>query len=336
MLFSVAALIFGWMLAPYLFPLPARLLTGPAPSPRLLDRHGEVLDDFPRLDYFRHKPAALSEIPPDLVDATLAAEDKRFYTHGGVDYRATARAIYQSIEQDRFVSGASTITQQLIKINSPPAERNFRAKFREIMTARRLESRWEKDRILTAYLNNLDYGSHRQGCVEAATHFFGKPLSDLSLGEAALLAGLPQAPSRLNPFRHPEGAVKRRNWVLGRLRTVFHYDESRINRALAEPLRLRRDSSPTPVPHLAAEVRARRGHQRGSTVRTTIDGSLQEELNGIVASELARLEEKNVQHAAAVVLHNPTGEVLALVGSGDYHDPGGGQVNGRPGMLAVR
>ena len=208
-LFTIALLIFAWVVGPHFFPLPQALLTGPVPSPQLLDRRGEVLDDFPRLDYFRHKPAALSEIPPDLAAATLAAEDKRFYKHGGVDYRATARAIYQSIDQKRYVSGASTITQQLIKINSPAAERNFRAKFREIMTARHLESRWEKNRILTAYLNHLDYGSHRQGCAEAAAHFFGKPLADLSLAESALLAGLPQAPSRLNPFRHPERALKR-------------------------------------------------------------------------------------------------------------------------------
>jgi penicillin-binding protein 1C len=328
-LVSIVVLLLTWFLIPFAFPLPEKLLAGPAPSPLLLDRSGAVLDDFPRLDYFRHKPATLDEIPSDLVMATLAAEDKRFYEHGGVDYRATARAIKQSIEYDRYVSGASTITQQLIKINSTPAERNFRAKFREIFTARHLEARWNKDRILTAYLNTLDYGHHRQGSTEAAAHFLGKPLADLSLAECALLAGLPQAPSRLNPFRNPEDAVQRRDWILTRLRDVFDYDPERIDAALKEPLQLRAESSTTPVPHLAAEVRSRRhAHPGATTIATTVDGSLQREVNGIVRTELDKLEEKNVQHAAVVVIHNPSGEILTIVGSGDYHDPTGGQVNG--------
>lgn len=327
-LITLASLTVLWQLLPSAFPLPARLLAGPAPSPLLLDRSGQILDDVPRLDYFRHRPAILAEIPRDLVHATLAAEDKRFYQHNGADYRATARAIYQSIDLGRFVSGASTITQQTIKITSPPTKRNFRAKFREILTARHLESHWSKDQILTAYLNNLDYGSHRQGSVEAAAHFFGKPLTDLSLAEAALLAGLPQAPSRLNPFRNPEGALKRRNWILSRLRIVFNYEESRINAALREPLQLRHSSRPSPAPHLAATFRSSPHYRSGGTIHTTLDGDLQRELNQIVTTELARLANRNVQQAAVVVLHNPSGELRAMIGSSDYHDPSGGQVNG--------
>lgn len=328
LLVSTALLALTWHVLPYAFPIPENLLAGPAPSPLLLDRTGAVLDDVPRLDYFRHKPASLDEIPLDLVQATLAAEDKRFYRHGGADYAATARAIYQTYKFKRFVSGASTITQQTIKITSPPADRNFRSKFREILTARHLESNWSKDQILTAYLNNLDYGSHRQGSVEAAAHFFGKPLADLSLAESALLAGLPQAPSRLNPFRNPEGALKRRDWILTRLREVFDYDETRINAALREPLLLRSADQSTPAPHLAATFRADPDYRAGRTVHTTLDGPLQREINHIVADELSRLEEQNVQQAAVVVLHNPTGELRAMIGSGDYHDPSGGQVNG--------
>lgn len=327
-LIALSSLTITWLLLPYTFPIPKPLLTGPAPSPVLLDRSGVVLDDVPRLDYFRHKPAKLDEIPADLVQATLAAEDKRFYTHGGADYFATARAIYQSIDQQRFVSGASTITQQTIKITSPPAERNFRAKFREILTARHLESRWTKDEILTAYLNNLDYGSHRQGCVEAAAHFFDKPLADLSLAESALLAGLPQAPSRLNPFRNPGAAVKRRNWILSRLAIVFDYDDNRIEAALNEPLHLRDTSRPTSAPHLAATFRADPAYRAGGTVHTTLDAPLQGEINIIVEDELQRLDQHNVQQAAVVVLHNPTGELRAMIGSADYHAPDGGQVNG--------
>lgn len=324
----VAAFTVAWQLVPFAFPLPEKLLAGPAPNPLLLDREGRVLDDVPRLDYFRHKPAALAEIPADLVQATLAAEDKRFYEHGGADYAATLRALYQSVRLKRFVSGASTITQQTVKITSPPAPRTFRTKFREILTARHLEAHWSKDEILAAYLNNLDYGAHRQGCVEATAHLFDKPLADLSLAESALLAGLPQAPSRLDPFRNPEGALKRRNWILTRLRDVFHHDPERIAAALREPLILRTTPMRTPAPHLAAAFRTDPDYRAGGSVRTTLDADLQREVNRLVQDELARLEDQNVQQAAVVVLHNPTGELRAMVGSADYHHPAGGQVNG--------
>ncbi len=327
-LITLALLTITWQLLPYAFPIPDKLLAGPSPNPTLLDRSGQVLDDVPRLDYFRHKAASLDEIPADLVFATLAAEDKRFYSHGGADYKATARAVYQTIKFNRFISGASTITQQTVKITSPPADRNFRAKFREIQTARHLEANWDKDQILTAYLNNLDYGSHRQGSVEAAAHFFGKPIADLSLAECALLAGLPQAPSRLNPLRNPKGALKRRDWILSRLAIVFDYDQDRIAAALAEPLLLRGNDHITSAPHLAATFRADPNYRAGGTVQTTLDGKLQRRLNTVVHEELVRLEEQNVQQAALVVLHNPTGELRAMIGSADYHHPSGGQVNG--------
>ena len=256
MLADRGALLLAWFLAPFAFPLPEPLLDGPAPSPLLLDRparssttsRGSTTSATSRPPSTRSRPTSSL--------ATLAAEDKRFYRHGGVDYRATARAIHQSIKSGRFVSGASTITQQLIKINSPPAERNFRTKFREIFTARHLEARWDKDRILTAYLNHLDYGSHRQGCAEAAAHFFGKPLADLSLAECALLAGLPQAPTRLNPFRNPERRPAAPRLDPHPPAVVFDYDSGPHHAALTEPLQLRDRPGPTPVPHLAAEVRS--------------------------------------------------------------------------------
>ncbi|MDB4383934.1 transglycosylase domain-containing protein, partial [Akkermansiaceae bacterium] len=188
---------------PLLGPLPERLRNPPATHGILLDRHGRELTHFPREDYFRHQPATLEEIPDHLVKATLAAEDKRFFEHPGIDYLASLRALYENTRTSRITSGASTITQQLIKISTPREERTLGKKISEMMLARRLETQWAKDQILTAYLNRLDYGSHRQGCAEAARYFFKKPLADLSLAESALLAGLPQAPSRLNPRGNP-------------------------------------------------------------------------------------------------------------------------------------
>ena len=157
------------------------------------------------------------EIPQPLVQATLAAEDRRFWRHPGVDWRATGRAAWQWVRHRRVVSGGSTITQQLIKL-AQPRPRNLRTKLIEAAQALRLEQVWDKQRILAAYLNRLDYGNFNRGCAAAADFYFGKPLSDLSPAECALLAGLPQAPSRLNPHTHFDRAVKRQQWILGQMR----------------------------------------------------------------------------------------------------------------------
>lgn len=307
-------------LVPLLAPLPEVLQEPPAPHAVLRDRNGQELTHFPRDDYFRHHPAALDEIPEHLVKATLAAEDKRFFEHPGIDYAATLRALRDNSKHNRITSGASTITQQLIKISTPAAERNWQKKVSEVLAARRLESQWRKEEILTAYLNRLDYGSHQQGCSAAARHFFGKPLADLSLAESALLAGLPQAPSRLNPHRNPRGALIRRNWILNRLQSEFHYDDNVISRAKAEPILLADQSISNPIPHLARDY--------DEATRLSIDAGLQRETHTILTDELARLREKNVQHGALVVLHNPTGEILAFHGSSDFASPNGGQING--------
>ncbi len=325
---ATGALLLAWWALPMAARLPPALRKPPAPSPVLLDRSGAVLDHFPRRDLFRHRPAAPGEIPPALVDATLAAEDKRFFRHDGMDYLATARAARDLLRERRVVSGASTITQQLVKISSPPVPRNLATKLREALAARRLEMRRTKKQILAAYLNRLDYGHHRQGCREAARFYFGKPLGDLSLAECALLAGLPQSPSLHDPHRHPESALQRRNWILARLRRELNYDPSRISAAMAEPLRLSKPRGARPAPHLAARVRSSRPAGGPARIRTTVDGRLQREINAIVREELDRLGTSNVRHAAVVVIENATGEILCLVGSGDFTDPRGGQING--------
>ena len=315
-----APLLFLIPLFPLLGPLPEKLQSPPEPHGVLSDRNGKELTHFPRQDYFRHQPASLDEIPDHLIKATLAAEDKRFFNHPGVDYSATLRALYENTRSSRITSGASTITQQLIKISTPDEDRTFWKKASEILTARRLETRWSKDEILTAYLNRLDYGSHRQGCAEAARFFFDKPLADLSLAESALLAGLPQAPSRLNPLRKPEAARQRRNWILDRLQSEFDYLPSTIDLAKSEPLLLAKREIPNPIPHLTARFSA--------GARLSIDSELQRKTNLILAEELARLREENVQHGAIVIIENATGEVLALHGSSDFTSSNSGQING--------
>lgn len=313
----------GWFVLPFAVPLPAGLSKTPPASPVLLDRHGTPILHLALPDASRATQVTLKDVPADFIACTLAAEDKRFFQHGGIDLLATLRAARDSLFHRRVVSGASTITQQLVKISSPPARRNPLTKLYEALAARRLEMSWSKQQILSAYLNRLDYGNLRTGTAEAARFYFQKPLGDLSLAECALLSGLPQAPSRLNPIRHPQRATVRRNTVLTRLAALGNHDATRISAALAEPITLRPLTESRPAPWLAAQ-----SAKLHSQVTTTLDLPLQRDLESIVREEVGKLKDANLRHAAVVVIHNPTGEILALVSSADWHDPHGGQLNG--------
>jgi penicillin-binding protein 1C len=318
----------GWYALPFLVPLPENVLEPSAGKARWLDRNGQLLRRPPAA--IQSHPSLAPNIPRDLIDCTLAAEDKRFLQHRGVDFLALARSARDCLRYGRAVSGASTITQQLVKISSPPARRTLGRKTYEILAARRLEMSHPKQAILLAYLHKLDYGNQRQGPANAAWFYFQKPLADLSLAESALLAGLPQAPSRLNPLRHPDRALARREIVLDRLARRPGADTARIAAARLEPAHIR----PLEEPALARWLLAapptlhppRPSHT--ATITTTLDPSLQREAERIVAAETARLRSSGMRHAAVVILHNPSREILTLVSSADWHDPQGGQING--------
>lgn len=313
-----------WFGAPWLVSTPVGLLEKPEVSPVVLDRHGEVIRHGVLPDFTRSAPVGLAEVPEDLVACTLAAEDKRFFRHGGVDLLAAGRALGGAVVRGRVDSGASTITQQLVKIASPPGPRALRVKVREALGARRLEMEWSKERILEAYLNRLNYGCQRLGPAEAARWYFQKPLADLSLAECALLAGLPQAPGRLNPLTNPSGALARRNTVLTRLARIGGTEQVRIAAAMAEPLNLRPLRERSAVPWLAGGA----AESPDGPVRTTLDLKVQRMADSVVGEETAKLKSSNLRHAAVVVIDNPTGEILALVSSADWEDPRGGQING--------
>jgi len=319
----------GWLALPFAVTLPPGLLENPDASPVIVDRHGTPISHLTLPDASRAAPVSAGQLPPDLIACTLAAEDKRFYHHGGVDFLAIGRAARDFLTHRRVVSGASTITQQLIKISSPPAKRKPLTKLYEALAARQLEMKWSKPQILTAYLNRLDYGNLRIGPAEAARFYFQKTLADLSLGECALLAGLPQAPSRLNPLRHPQRATARRDLVLHRLANSGNTDPARLATALAESPNLRPLAQSQAAPWLTSLTPSNNTLAgRNPVVRTTLDLPTQRDLEAIVHEETSKLKHANLRHAAVVVLHNPTGEILALVSSADWRDPRGGQLNG--------
>src|SRR2546423_3157960 len=240
-------LVLASLIAPRFVSLPPALLRPPIQSIALLDRNGIPLRETRVAERFSHE-LALEEVPRRVIDAALAAEDKRFYSHHGIDWLATGRAIAAGLTQGHIVSGASTITQQLVKI-SERRPRTWRAKIIESVTALRLEQSWSKNQILAAYLNRLDFGNLNIGLAAAADYYFGKPVSDLSDAEGAFLAGLPKNPRKLNPHIAPEAARRRQLTVLERMRANHQLDGARYDAAVAEPLTIRPPQRRFRAPH---------------------------------------------------------------------------------------
>lgn len=319
----------GWWVLPWCVPLPARL-TKPLPtSPTFLSADGRPLRQLLSAEGQRSAaPVTLDQVPQSLIHATLAAEDKRFFSHGGVDLLAVARAFWDNVASRRVVSGASTLTQQLAKVTADnPASRTLMTKVVEALQARRIEMTWSKERILTEYLNRVSYGNLLTGCATAAEGCFRKPLRDLSPAECALLAALPQSPSRLNPFRNLKAVSQRQRWVIKRMASLGWLDEEATSLALAEKPLLRRFTGGFEAPH-AVEMLPAQASTEGGAIRTTLDWAVQQQVEQVIDQRLLALADKHVTHAAAVVIENKTGHVLALAGSRDYFAPDGGQING--------
>jgi penicillin-binding protein 1C len=294
-------------------------------STKILDRHGRVLRDLPSDLGVRGEPLALEAIGDRLMLATLAAEDKRFFDHGGVDGAAVLRALGQNARHVRVVSGASTITQQLVKLldngGEQPLDRGIDDKLRETARAQNLEELMSKREILEAYLNRLPYGSGLTGPAAAAQGMFGVAPRDLSWAQAALLAVLPRAPSYLDPYDHLDRARERQRHLLDVLRDQGWLDEADHRRALAEPIELRPVAQAFEAPHLSEALRtgAIAAPRAASGIQTTIDGDLERDLQGMVTSHRVRLA-KRADSAAVIVVDNASGEVLAYLGSAEWSD----------------
>jgi penicillin-binding protein 1C len=310
-------------------PLPPNLERGIIPSIEFVDRDGAPLRTLLVEQHRYARRVALAQISPVMIQATISAEDARFYHHPGIDSIATARAGLSFLRRHHIVSGASTITQQVIKLsaNSP---RNFMGKVYESILALRLEQTWTKKRILEEYLNRLDYGNLQIGIAAASNYYFHKPPGDMSPAEAAFLAGLPRAPSRLDPYTNVAGAQARQRWVLGRMRARSVLDAESFARAQSEPLQIAPPQHEFLAPHFVDLLLQRRGllPQNGGTLRTALCLSLNQEAELALNDQLAHLLDKHATAGACVVIDNRSGDVLALAGSGDYFRPGTNQING--------
>ena len=312
---------------------PALLDLDDVTSTIVVDRRGVPLYESLSGDGTRNVHLDARRLPPILVAATLAAEDRRFWSHPGVDPVAIARALRQNLAEGRVVEGGSTITQQVAKLllnrRSPTRARGTREKVREAILALRLEHRFDKREILGLYLNLAAYGNQVVGVGKASRAYFATEPSMLTPAQAAFLAGLPQRPTGYNPFRNRAQALARQRTVLRRMEAAGTLTPDRAREARDERLRFSRSTTPFLAPHFVEMVIAASGKNLRPRIETTLDAGLQSDVVGIIRSHRQALDRHGAANVAVVVLDNASGEWLAWEGSGDYADAEhGGAING--------
>ncbi|MEW6265862.1 MAG: penicillin-binding protein 1C [Thermodesulfobacteriota bacterium] len=310
------------------------LEAGPDPEPSLVveDRAGRPLREFLSSLEARTQWTGLNDLSPHLVSAALAAEDRRFFYHPGVDPLALARAAWQNLWSGRVLSGASTITMQLARILTP-GPRTWRQKLLEIALALRLEKTYTKREILEQYLNRAPCGNLANGLPAAARLYLGKSPAVLSPAEAAFLMALPQAPGALNPYRGHKAALVRRNQILDRMAESGRLSPDEAQRARIEPLHLSRRGQVFFAPHFTTYVRSLLPRAAAHRARTTLDLDLQLAVERLTAQAVTQAGGQGLNQAAVIILDHRTREVLAWVGSKDFFEDREGQ---NDGVLAKR
>lgn len=335
----IGGFIFLFLILPLLafnLPSPDKIVRQEGFSTKILDRNGKSLYDIYRDE--RRTPVKLDDIPLYLRQATIAIEDKNFYSHQGFDPFGMVRGFLRIFTRGR-AQGGSTLTQQLVKNVLLTSERTLWRKIKEFTLAVQIERKYSKDEILQMYLNEAPYGGTARGVEAASEIYFGKRVSDLNLVEAAILAGLPQRPSYYSPYSaNPKAYVERTKDVLRRMREDGYISPEQEKEALAmlENVEFQPRGADFKAPHFVQYVQKileeRYGENAidagGLKVTTTLDLELQEKAQEIVAEEIAKVEKQHITNGGVVVMNPETGEILAMVGSKRFDDPNyDGQVN---------
>ncbi len=327
--FLVSGLLFGTILVAFYsrkLPSPNTLISRDVElSTKIYDRNGELL-------YGVHGEkdrslVQLNDIPLYLRQATIAMEDKNFYHHKGFDFTGYIRSI-KTILTGRGLAGGSTLTQQLVKNALLTSERTLPRKIKEFILAVQIERRYSKDEILQMYLNETPYGGQAWGVAAASQMYFGKNTKDLSLAEAALLAGLPQSPSRYSPYSDPDGAKWRQEQVLRRMVEDGYITKEEADAAVAEELSYKPLGANIRAAHFVMYVRqlleerygAAMVGEGGLKVTTSLDIKMQEQAEHIVYEEVNKAAWLLVGNGALLAMDPKTGQVLVMVGSKDYFD----------------
>ncbi len=293
-------------------PLPGKI--SPSCSAQAVDRQGRVLRLFTTKDGYWRLPAHLDRIDQHFIHLLLAYEDKRFWSHHGVDPLSLGRALVQLIGNGRIISGASTITMQTVRLLHP-RPRTLRSKLIEIAEALRLEWHLSKREILETYLTLAPYGGNLEGIEAACRFYFEKDATRLTPSEAALLISLPQSPEQRRPDRHPEQAKAARHRVLARLLEHKLLTAEQVDLAEEQPVPLHRHLAPFLAPQLTARLHALQPDRE--LLQTTLDVSLQERLETLATKAQQRFSSRE-QTLALLVLDNQSRQVLAHLGSGGW------------------
>ena len=296
---GLAILLFLYTLVVYLRLPDVRLLESwtPPQASIVYDYRDRIYGDIGVQKRFY---VSIEEIPQKLIYAFISAEDRNFFNHSGIDPGAILRAMIRNIKAGRVVQGGSTITQQLAKNLFLTRERTLRRKFKEALLAIKIERSFDKDKILELYLNQIYLGNGAYGVEAASRVYFGKKVKELTLEESALLAGLPKAPSRFNPFVNPDLAKIRRNYVLKRMFEDGYITREEYENALSKPVVVRRDSRYRASDYVLDMIREYLSDkygdialQGGLKIYTTIDKDLQSLARQVIKRGLSRLARAN-------------------------------------------
>ena len=305
-------------------PNPSKLVSDVYPeNSEMYDRNGKLI--FEIYSDKRRNAIDFDQVPEKLIKATMAIEDANFYNHAGFDIKGIVRGLFRTLFQKRL-QGGSTITQQLVKNALLTPERTWTRKVKEAILTVATELLYTKNQILEMYFNQTPYGGTLWGVGAAAKGIFNKEVKDLSLAEAALLAGLPGSPTRYSPFAYPDAAKNRQKMVLTRMEELGYITSQEKEEAEKEPLNYYVNKEGIIAPHFVFYVKellvekygAKTVNEGGLRITTTLDSDLQDFVQQAVASETAKLVKQKVSNGAALVTDPKSGQILAMVGSKDY------------------
>ncbi len=283
--------------------------------------NGERITDFGEVYY---NEVQFYELPQDLINAVLATEDRKFFEHKGVDFIAIIRAFYANQKAGHIVQGGSTITQQLAKLLFLKPERTFKRKIQELTLAIQLERRLTKEQILTTYLNRAYFGAGNYGVAAAAKYYFGKEISDLSLNEAALLAGLLKAPSKLSPKNNEDSAQARTEVVLNNMIDAGFIDEKDLKNISKQGIKYKTNTlqklyfADFVNDEYVEFISKNDAQKKNITITTTLDKAVQEKLEDITNQFVKKNTERLGKTQLAVVVMNKEGATLGMIGGKDY------------------
>jgi len=299
----------------------------PTLATKIVDRNGKLLYQFYENENRTWVP--LEKIPRDLIEATIAIEDKNFYNHHGLSIKGLVTAVLYNFRKDSEDKprGGSTITQQLVKNIFFGSEKTLKRKTREAILTLLIENKISKNEILERYLNQVSYGGEAYGVQEAAWKYFGKNVWELTTAESAYLAGLPAAPSSYSPYgNNPDLGFTRQKHVLEEMLSTNYLNQEKFEKIKEEKIEVKTNGKEIKAPHFVFYIKSllekKYGYtnfeKQGLTVKTSLDLEIQNETQKVVSEEVDKIANLRISNGASLVLDVKNGDILAMVGSKDY------------------